>query len=43
MFSDRLCEVSSITVYYIDISSFQAGINLSGWHAVAAKATQGTG
>lgn len=32
-----------MTVYYIDISSFQAGINLSGWHAVAVKATQGTG
>lgn len=32
-----------MTVYYIDISSFQAGINLSGWHAVAVKATQGHG
>lgn len=32
-----------MTVYYIDISSFQQGINLSGWHAVAVKATQGTG
>jgi Putative peptidoglycan binding domain/Glycosyl hydrolases family 25/PASTA domain len=32
-----------MTVYYPDISSFQAGINLAGWHAVAVKATQGTG
>lgn len=32
-----------MTVYYIDISSFQKGINLSGWHAVCAKASEGTG
>jgi Glycosyl hydrolases family 25/Putative peptidoglycan binding domain len=32
-----------VTVYYIDISSFQNGINLTGWHAVACKITQGTG
>jgi GH25 family lysozyme M1 (1,4-beta-N-acetylmuramidase) len=32
-----------MAVFYIDVSSFQAGINLSGWHAVAVKATQGTG
>ena len=32
-----------MTVFYIDISSFQAGINLAGWHAVASKITQGTG
>lgn len=30
-------------VYYPDGASFQAGINLSGWHAFIAKATQGTG
>lgn len=32
-----------MTVFYIDISSFQAGINLNGWHAVCSKITQGTG
>lgn len=32
-----------MAVFYIDISSFQAGINLNGWHAVASKVTQGTG
>jgi peptidoglycan hydrolase-like protein with peptidoglycan-binding domain len=32
-----------MTVFYVDISSFQSGINLSGWHAVAVKASQGTG
>jgi GH25 family lysozyme M1 (1,4-beta-N-acetylmuramidase) len=32
-----------VTVYYIDISSYQAGINLAGWHAVCSKITQGTG
>ena len=31
-----------MAVFYIDISSYQAGINLRGWHAVAIKATQGT-
>ena len=32
-----------MAVFYIDISSFQAGINLAGWHAVCSKITQGTG
>lgn len=32
-----------MTVFYIDISSFQVGINLAGWHAVCSKITQGTG
>jgi GH25 family lysozyme M1 (1,4-beta-N-acetylmuramidase) len=32
-----------MTVFYVDISSFQSGINLAGWHAVAVKASQGTG
>jgi GH25 family lysozyme M1 (1,4-beta-N-acetylmuramidase) len=32
-----------VTVFYIDISSYQAGINLAGWHAVCSKISQGTG
>jgi Glycosyl hydrolases family 25/Putative peptidoglycan binding domain len=32
-----------VTVYYIDISSYQAGINMAGWHAICSKATEGTG
>lgn len=30
-------------VYYPDGASFQSGINLTGWHAYMAKATEGTG
>lgn len=32
----------AVKVYYPDGASFQAGINLAGWHAYCAKATQGT-
>jgi len=32
-----------VTIYYPDISSYQAGINLKGALAVAVKATEGTG
>lgn len=30
-------------IYYPDVASYQAGINLSGWLAVMIKATEGTG
>jgi GH25 family lysozyme M1 (1,4-beta-N-acetylmuramidase) len=32
-----------MTLYFPDVSAFQAGIDLAGAHAVAIKATQGTG
>lgn len=32
-----------MTSFYIDISNYQAGINLSGWHAVCGKASEGSG
>ena len=32
-----------MTIFYLDIASFQAGIDLAGALAVSAKATQGTG